>query len=94
MVVRNSREVGALIRDRRKSLGLDQQTLASRAGVSRKWLVEVERGKPGAELGLVLKTLGALALEVKIERSGQTDSDSSAAVDIDAVVERARKKGR
>ena len=33
-------------------LGLDQAELAEKAGTSRKWLIEVEQGKPRAEIGL------------------------------------------
>jgi len=36
----------AVIRDRRKELGLEQADLASRIGVSRQWLIGVERGRP------------------------------------------------
>jgi HTH-type transcriptional regulator/antitoxin HipB len=59
-------DVGLMIRARRKQLELDQRTLAERIGVSRQWLVEVEKGKPRAELGLVLRALTALGLDVDI----------------------------
>jgi len=43
MLVRTPSDLGAIIRERRLKLGLDQQSLAKRAGTSRKWLVEVEK---------------------------------------------------
>lgn len=55
--VRTPTDVGALVRDRRQRLGWKQEDLARRVGVSRQWVVGVEKGKPGAELGLVLQTL-------------------------------------
>ena len=63
MRVRTPREIGALVRDRRRDRDLSQDELARRARVSRRWLAAVEAGKPGAELGLVLRTLAVLELE-------------------------------
>jgi HTH-type transcriptional regulator / antitoxin HipB len=64
MFVRTPSDLGALIRERRRKLGLDQVTLARKAGTSRKWLIEVENGKPRAEIGLILRTLKALGIEL------------------------------
>jgi HTH-type transcriptional regulator / antitoxin HipB len=64
MVVRTPSELGALIRDRRRKLGIDQALLAEKAGTSRQWIVAVEQGKPRAEIGLVLRTLAALGLSL------------------------------
>jgi HTH-type transcriptional regulator/antitoxin HipB len=71
-------------------MGLDQGTLAKRVGVSRLWVSEVERGKPRAEIGLVLRTLRELGISLRV------DSDEAPEVDapsIDAVVDRARGDG-
>jgi transcriptional regulator with XRE-family HTH domain len=38
MRIRTPIDLGALIRERRKALGLDQKTLAENVGVSRKWM--------------------------------------------------------
>jgi len=58
--------LGALIRERRLKLGLNQISLARKAGTSRKWLVEVENGKPRAEIGLILRTLKALGVTLAV----------------------------
>jgi predicted transcriptional regulator len=50
MRIRTATDLGAFIRERRTKLGMDQTALAKMAGTSRKWLVEVEQGKPGAEI--------------------------------------------
>lgn len=50
MRIRTPVDLGALIRDRRTKLGLDQRSLAKKVGVSRQWIVEVEKGKPRAEI--------------------------------------------
>ncbi len=50
---------------------LDQAALAEMIGVSRLWVNQVERGKPGASLGLVLRALGALGVTL----TGRTDDE-------------------
>jgi HTH-type transcriptional regulator / antitoxin HipB len=94
MVLRTARDLGALIRDRRRKLRLDQQALADRIGVSRQWVVEIEKGKPRAELGLVLRALGALDVRLTVEDAGAAPligaPGPTPAVDIDAIVADAR----
>jgi HTH-type transcriptional regulator / antitoxin HipB len=92
MIVRTPRDIGALIREQRNRLELDQQTLADRASVSRKWLSAVEQGKSSAELGLVLRTLSALGLELDAVQRSPRQIGSTSAVDIDAIVSAAKKK--
>lgn len=68
--------LGAVLRGRRRDLGLSQAEVASRAGVSRAWLSNVERGKPSAEVGLVLRLLGVLGLALQVsEPVGSPDID-------------------
>lgn len=94
MLLRTDRDIGALIRDQRKKQKLDQAELAARIGVNRRWVIEVERGKPRAEVGLVLKALDALGLSLLVEMRGTTSRSSPSAIepiDIDAVIENARR---
>lgn len=94
MQVRTAKDIGALIRDRRKKQKLDQAELANKIGVNRRWVLEVERGKPRAEVGLVLKTLQALGLTLSIDddtaahRSGGGEIEPIA---IDEIIEQARR---
>ncbi|HLJ87477.1 MAG TPA: helix-turn-helix domain-containing protein [Candidatus Angelobacter sp.] len=94
MIIRTASDLGALIRDRRTKLGLDQASLAQRAGTSRKWLVEVEQGKPRASVGLILRTLRALDvfLEVDAGSKAQTVKPVIPFVDLDKHLEKLRKK--
>lgn len=57
MLIATPKDIGLLIRDRRRVLGLSQEGLAQRARVGRPWLSRVERGKSSAEVGLVLRVL-------------------------------------
>ncbi len=89
--VRTPSDLGALIRERRQKLGLDQLTLAKKAGTSRKWLIEVENGKPRAEIGLILRTLKALRIELTAKPpqnvSGRTLRKRGVKpIDIDSVI--------
>ena len=86
MYLRTTADLGALIRERRRKLGLDQAELAQRARVSRLWLSQVERGKPRAAVGLVLRTLQVLGVRLVVD--GKPDLEVP---DIDAIIERARK---
>jgi y4mF family transcriptional regulator len=92
MLLRTPADLGAIIRDRRKQLKLDQATLAKRIGVSRQWVIEMERGHPRAELALVLRALDALNIQIDAS-AGQSDDRRSGAVDIDAIVAKAKKSG-
>ena len=49
---------------------MTQQELALTAAVGRQWIVEIEAGKPRAELGRVLRTLAALDLSLTIHGEG------------------------
>jgi HTH-type transcriptional regulator / antitoxin HipB len=89
MLLRTPKDLGALIRQRRRDLGLDQGTLAERVGVSRQWIIEAERGKPRAEIGLVLRTLDALGVRLAVDDS--KSAPAARAQDIDAIVRAARK---
>jgi HTH-type transcriptional regulator / antitoxin HipB len=94
MIIHSATDLGLLIRDRRKQLGLDQRALAERVGVSRQWIGAVEGGKASAELGLVLKALRALDVEfsVAVREARVTRGRDRDAVDIDAIIDRAKGK--
>ena len=90
MLVRTAADLGAVIRDRRKQLKLDQAAFAKRIGVSRQWVIEIERGHPRAELGLVLRALDALDLQM--DATAERAKRRPDAVDIDAIVTKAKKR--
>ena len=92
MFIRTPQDIGALLRESRKKAGLGQAELACRIGVSRQWVVEVERGKPRAEIGLVLRALNTLDSPLQTGLTalfhGVADTPD---IDIDAIVDGARK---
>lgn len=91
MRVQSPADLGAAVRARRRTLRLGQTDLAARAGVSRQWIVALEAGKSGAELGLVLRTLKALDLPLWLgEPPSRPSEDDLGGVDIDSIVRAAR----
>jgi y4mF family transcriptional regulator len=60
MRLNNARDLGLYIRSLRHRLGTTQAELATSAQVSRRWLSDLEAGKPTAEVGLVFRVLHAL----------------------------------
>jgi len=91
MLIRTPADLGAVIRDKRKRLKLDQSTLAKRIGVSRQWVIEVEKGHPRAELSLVLRALDALDIRLDCGEPAKSHAPTKSAVDINAIVAKARK---
>lgn len=80
-------DVQSTVRGRRLELGLTQQALADRAGVSRRWLVEFETGArgPAVELAVVMRVLAALRLRIDVTPAQAPDPhpDLGAPVDLD-----------
>ena len=89
-LIRNMEDLGAVIRRERLARRWTQARLADAVGVSRQWLVTVEKGKPGAEVERVLRVLAVLG--VPVYAGVPVASVSSDAVDIDRIVADARRK--
>jgi HTH-type transcriptional regulator / antitoxin HipB len=102
--LRTPADIGALIRDRRHTLRLDQAELAHMIGVSRLWVNQVERGKPGASLGLVLRAVDMLGISLVADVADLAVTQPAGAApvitapvitaDIDAIVADARRTDR
>lgn len=58
--------VGEIVRTTRKACGMHQDELAGAAGVGSRFVVELEAGKPTAQLGKALRVLSALGCSVEI----------------------------
>jgi y4mF family transcriptional regulator len=82
MRLTTARDLGMYVRDRRRRLGLTQAELSAKAEVSRRWLSDLEAGKPTAEIGLVFKALYALDLSLEARPAEPPD------IDLDKVLRR------
>ena len=95
MRIRTATDLGAFIRERRTKLGMDQIELAKKSGTSRKWLVEVEQGKPGAEIGLILRTLKSLEISIDVVADSPVETPSQGkakAQDINSILDSLKKR--
>lgn len=89
VIIRKPRELGYIVRELRVSRRITQADLAARAGVSRKWIIDLESGKRTSDLTLVLRALNAMGLELEVtDRAKRKRSHS---IDIDAIVDDAKK---
>ena len=62
----SAKDIGHIIRDRRRRQHLTQEEVAAKARVTARWLRDVEHGKDTAEIGKVLTVLAKLDLHVDV----------------------------
>jgi transcriptional regulator with XRE-family HTH domain len=82
-------DLAATARGRRHSLGMTQEQLAARMGVSRQWVSQFERGKRTVELGFALRLLDALDLGLRLETDPAHHAPAPAgspAIDLDKLL--------
>ncbi|MFW0796190.1 helix-turn-helix domain-containing protein [Gordonia sp. CPCC 205515] len=63
---RSPREAGIVLRHLRENAGLTQATLAEQAGVSKRWLVNFENGKPSVDMSMVMDVFATLGFAFDI----------------------------
>lgn len=63
--------LGSALRERRRSLQLTQDDLALSIGVNRKVVGQLEGGKDGVRLDIVLRAARALGLNIGVETRGE-----------------------
>jgi HTH-type transcriptional regulator/antitoxin HipB len=61
-----SLDIGQLIRDTRKRLGLTQKNLALTSGTGLRFIIELEKGKPTCEIGKTLTILQTLGVTITL----------------------------
>lgn len=90
MTIRSIRDSAVIVRGRRTELGMTQDELAAKAGVSRKWVVEFEAGKSSAEFALVIRVLDALGLVLQVR--SEDESRRGSPVDLDDILDHYRSR--
>jgi len=93
MYLRTAHEVGLLVRDQRRALGWTQADLANRLGVGRLWVVQLEKGKDTAQIGLVLRALNELKIPMQVDLSTDPYSQPQVpgVIDLDTIIQEASK---
>jgi HTH-type transcriptional regulator/antitoxin HipB len=59
-----SQDIGKLVRETRKGLGVTQKALALTSGTGLRFIIELEKGKETAEIGKVLTVLQTLGIQL------------------------------
>ena len=77
--IRDSSDFGQAVRAARKRAGLSQARLSERCGCSQRFVSELERGKPTAELGRALRLFDELGIPL-VAGEGSASVDGRAEV--------------
>ena len=72
-MARTPRELALELRAQRERLGWTQADLATRAGVSREYVVRLESGKLKSEVGLLMEVVDALGFELSLVLKTESD---------------------
>jgi len=59
-------DIGRLVRETRKGLGVTQKELALTSGTGLRFIIELEKGKETAEIGKVLTVLQTLGIQLTL----------------------------
>ena len=88
MIARTVKDLGARAKERRKELGWSQSELAAKVGVQRLWVIQFESGKATVQVGLVLRALRELDLELGIANAPgpHPQNDGTVSVDLDSLL--------
>ena len=78
-LISSAKDFGLAVRSARKEAGLSQVQLAQRCGCSQRFVSEVERGKPTAELERAMRLLVELGVPI-VAGSGNAVVDGRAEV--------------
>jgi len=69
--INDTKEIGQIVRQRRKDAGLTLKDAAGMAGVGVRFLSELERGKPTLQIGLAIEVLQLFGLELHVRAPGE-----------------------
>ncbi len=69
-MIKTAKDLGTLIRQRRKEMGLSQAELAGVCNVGNRFLVELEAGKPTIQFDKALYVATNVGLEIRVCKKG------------------------
>lgn len=75
-----------MVRSEREKRRWNQSQLAERVGVSLPWISQFERGKPTAQIDLVLKTLKALDIPLWAGDPPKTSGPKASVINLDELL--------
>lgn len=69
--IQTTEQLGSAVRAARTARGLRQEDLALASGTGRRFVIELEQGKPNLRLGSTLAVLRALGLRLEVGDSAE-----------------------
>ena len=69
--IKSIKDIALWVKQERKRQSLTQKELSGLVGVSERFIVELEKGKPTAEVQKVLHVLNSLGANIQIHSRGQ-----------------------
>ena len=74
-IARTSKQIGAAVRRRRRTLKLNQSDLGAKADLRQATISALENGEPGTQLRTLIDAMAALGLEMVIRERSRADKD-------------------
>lgn len=74
-IARTSKQIGAAIRRRRRTLNLRQGDVGSKTNLRQATISALETGKPGTQLRTLIDAMAALGLEIVIRERSKVSED-------------------
>lgn len=68
LAVRSATDIGQIVREQRKAVGLRQTDLAGIGNTGNRLIVDIEKGKPTVQVQKVLDVLDLLGLELVVRQ--------------------------
>ena len=68
-------QIGKLIRDTRKKLGVTQKDLALTSGTGMRFIIDLEKGKETCQIGKVLTVLQTLGIRIALTPPAVSESE-------------------
>jgi HTH-type transcriptional regulator/antitoxin HipB len=62
----SSQDLGRIVRETRKKLGVTQKALALTSGTGLRFVIELEKGKPTCEIGKALTVVQTLGIRIDL----------------------------
>jgi y4mF family transcriptional regulator len=66
MKITDSKSLGSAVRNARRAFGVTQDQLALTSGTNRRFIIELEQGKPTAQIGKMLQVLRTLGISIAL----------------------------
>ena len=70
-------DIGKLIRDTRKKLGLTQKALALTSGTGLRFIIDLEKGKETCEIGKALTVVNTLGVNITLTPPAEAANQGS-----------------